>query len=63
MISFDRLGLSTPDVLEAVDYILSKKVGYVLLVDVVCEENSSSKITTAFLHYNPGISVVSSNPS
>ena len=63
MISFDRLGLSSPDVPEAVDCILAKKVGYVLLVDVVCEENSSSKITTTFLHCSPGISVVSNNPS
>ena len=55
MISFDQLGLSTPDVPEAVDCILAKKVGYVLLVDVVCEENSLSKITTAFLHCSPGI--------
>ena len=36
MISFDRLGLSTPDVLEAVDCILAKKVGYVRLINRHC---------------------------
>ena len=63
MISFDRLALSTPNVPEAVDCILAKKVGYVRLVDAVCEENSSSKITTTFLPYSPAINVVSNNPS
>ena len=63
MFSFDRLGLSTLDVPEAVDCILANKVGNVPLMDVVCGENSSSKITMAFLHCSPGINVVSSNLS
>ena len=63
MISFDRLGLSTLDVPEAVDCILAKKVGYVRVMDIVCEKNSSSKITMAFLNCSPGINAVSSNPS
>ena len=63
MISFDRFGLSTLDVPEAVDCILANKVGYVPLMDVVCGENSSSNITMAFLHCSPGINVISSNPN